>query len=150
MNHYIKLFETFSMEQILMNANRYDIQFNDERLSSSGNKISIVGKSMNDVLDIYNRTHQWLDNKNITYKVATKKRVEHSNYEQSKKIMTIYVPDDMDMFSLMLRLEYLLTGYTGWHGIKLPFKGYEHYSNAIFFRNDRDEYGNYIPAKLAN
>lgn len=148
MNH-IKLFESFSMEDIIINANRYDIQFNSDRESSNGNKISIVGKTIKDVLDIYNRTHQWLDNKNIPYKIATRKRIEHSNYEQSKKIMTVYVPDDMDNFYLMLRLEYLLKGYTGWHDIKLPFKGYEHYSNGIFFRNDRDNYGNYIPANQA-
>ena len=146
---HIKLFETYSMEDILMNANKYDIQFNDGRDSSNGDKISIVGKKMKDVFDIYNRLHQWLDNKNITYKVATNKRVSHENYEQSKKLMTIYVPNDMDFKFLLLRIDYLLKGYNGWYDIKLPFKGYSHYSGGVFYRNDRDEYGSYIPAKQA-
>jgi hypothetical protein len=133
----------------LLNANSvFDINFNGLP-SLKGEKISIVGKSMEDVYDLCDRLNSWLSNKNIAHKIATSKRVNNSDYEQSKKLVTIYVPDDMDKHKLMLQLEYLLKGYEGWHDIKLPFKGYENYSGAIFFRNDRDEGGNYIPAKDA-
>jgi hypothetical protein len=144
---YIKLFESYSIENLLGSTRVYDIHFDGES-SKNGYKISIVGKSMDDVLDLYNRLHKWLSLKNIAHKIATKKRIEHSDYEQSKKLVTIYVPDSMNIFELMVKVEVLLKGYDGWHDIKLPFKGYEHFSNAIFFRNDRDQYGNYIPAKL--
>lgn len=150
----ISTFENFKsspvidIKDILLKANKYDIQFND-RPSTKGDKISIIGKSIDDVFEIYDCVHTWLDLKNITYKVATNKRVEHPDYEQSKKLMTIYVPDDMDKFDLMLRLEILLKNYKGWNDIKTPFKGYKHYSGGIFFRNDRDTAGNYIAAKNA-
>lgn len=145
---YIKFFETYNTKSILDSNKVYDINF-DGSSSKNGNKISIVGKSMEDVYELYDRLHEWLSLKDIAHKIATRKRIEHSNYEQSKKLVTIYAPDNMDIFQLMNKIEVLLKGYKGWHDIKLPFKGYEHYSNAIFFRNDRDEYGNYIPAKNA-
>jgi hypothetical protein len=127
----------------------YDIHF-DGHPSKKGNKISIVGKSLNDAYDVCNRLHNWLSIKNIAHKIATQKRINHSNYEQSKKVLTIYVPDNTDPFTLMLKIECLMKGYKGWHDIKLPFTNYEHYSNAIFFRNDRDDSGNYIPAAQRN
>jgi hypothetical protein len=52
----------------------------------------------------------------------------------------------MDYKKLALQIEYLLKGYKGWHNIKTP-TNYEHYSNGIFIRNDRDEYGQYIKNK---
>ena len=134
-------------EQINLNCTHtYDIHF-DGHPSKKGNKISIVGKSIEDAYEVYNRLHNWLSIKNIAHKIATQKRIRYSNYEQSKKILTIYVPDQTDPFFLMLKVEFLLKGYKGWHDVYLPFASYEHYSNAILFRNDRDDLGNYIPAK---
>jgi len=124
---------------------RYDIQFNGKN-SDNGWKLSIIGKSLEDSIDVFKRLHSWLTLKNISHKSATKKRVEYDHYEQSKKVMTIYVPNDMDHKKLAHKIEIILSGYKGWEDIKLPFKSYEHYSNAIFFRNDRNENGKYIPA----
>lgn len=138
--------QKYSIDNILLNSKLYDISFGGLK-SDNGDKISIVGKTMDDVLDLYERLHDWLMSKNIAHKIATRKRVEHSSYEQSKKLVTIYVPNDLDINTLMLKIEFLLKGYKGWHDIKIPFNGYEHYSNGICFRNDRDEYGNYIPSK---
>jgi hypothetical protein len=126
--------------------NLYDISFNGKP-SKNGWKISIVGKTMDNVYDLYNRLHNWLSNHNIAHKIGTKKRIESDINEQNRKIFTIYVPDDININRLLIKIEYLLKGYKGWHDIKLPFEGYEVYSGGISFRNDRNEYGDYVPAK---
>lgn len=131
---------------ILNTTKVYDLFFNGKP-SSKGWKISIVGKKMEDVYDLYGRLHNWLFNKNIAHKIGTRKRLESNVFEQNRKIFTIYVPDDMDIRKLLINIEYLLKGYIGWHDIKLPFNGYEVYSGGISFRNDRNEYGDYIPTK---
>jgi hypothetical protein len=142
----VNLFENIN-EPMLKSLNSekiFDINFSGLP-SKNGDKISIIGKSMADVYELYNRLHNWLENNNIAHKIATKKRVTNNNYEQSKKLVTIYVPDNIDIKKLLIKIEYLLKGYTGWNNIKTPFNGYEHYSNGIYFRNDRNEYGEYIP-----
>jgi hypothetical protein len=142
----VNLFENIN-EPMLKSLNSekiFDINFSGLP-SKNGDKISIIGKSMADVYELYNRLHNWLENHNIAHKIATKKRVTNNNYEQSKKLVTIYVPDNIDIKKLLIKIEYLLKGYTGWNNIKTPFNGYEHYSNGIYFRNDRNEYGEYIP-----
>ena len=142
LSFYIK--ENYS--NLFDRARKYDISFPGDP-SKNGWKLSIVGKSKKDAEFLYNKLHKWLSIKNIAHKFATGKRVDHKNQEQSKKLATIYVPDGTDHLKLAGKIENLLKGYKGWQDIKLPFKGYEHYSNGIFFRNDRDESGNYIPAK---
>lgn len=126
-----------------------DLSFNGLP-SKKGWKISIAGKKMEDVYDLYSRLHNWLDNHNIAHKISTKKRVESGVFEQNRKLFTIYVPDNTNINDLLIKIEYLLKGYNGWYGIKLPFKGYEVYSGGISFRNDRNEHGVYIPAKDTN
>ena len=144
----LKSFLTENFKSLYNKSNVYDINY-PGKSSTNGWKLSIVGKTENDVQFLYDRLHKWLSLKDIAHKIATSKRVNHNNYEQSKKLVTIYVPDDTDYKSLANKVESLIKGYTGWRDIKLPFKGYKHYSNGIFFRNDRDEYGEYIPAKDA-
>jgi len=134
------------MKKVLNSDTAYDIQFNGLKCSD-GWKISIVGKKMNDIYDLYERLNTYLVNHKISHKIATRKRLESNFPEQNRKLLTIYVPNTMDINKLLLKVEYLLKGYKGWHDIKLPFKGYEVYSGGICFRNDRDEYGDYIPAK---
>lgn len=137
-----------TFDSLYNRAKTYDINFPGQP-SENGWKLSIVGKSDADVKDLYSRLHKWLTVKNVAHKFATKRRVDHKDYEQSKKLATIYVPDGVDHLSFANKIENLLKGYKGWQDIKLPFKGYEHYSNGIFFRNDRDESGTYIPAKYS-
>ncbi len=133
----------------LLNTNKiYDLFFNGKP-SDKGWKISIVGKTMEDVYDLYDRLHNWLIGHNIAHKIGTKKRIESDILEQNRKIFTIYVPDDVDINKLLIKIEYLLKGYKGWYNIRLPFRGYQVYSGGISFRNDRNEYGEYIPAKDA-
>lgn len=134
----------------LLNTDKIpDLSFNGKP-SKNGWKISIAGKKMEDVYDLYERLHKWLSGHNIAHKIGTKKRIESKVLEQNRKIFTIYVPDDMDINKLLVKIEYLLKGYKGWKDIRLPFNGYEVYSGGISFRNDRNEYGDYIPAKEIN
>ncbi len=126
----------------------YDLSF-DGLNSSNGWKISIVGKKMDDIYDLYERLHGFLDRHNIAHKIGTRKRLEAKVAEQNRKLVTIYVPNKVDINKLLLKVEYLLKGYTGWHGIRLPFTGYQVYAGGICVRNDRDEYGDYIPGKDA-
>ena len=146
LQNIINVISEDKVKELLNSEKVFDINF-DGKPSKKGLKISIAGKKMEDVYELYDRLHKWLDIKNIAHKIATQKRLNYSNYEQSKKLFTIYVPDDTDLNKLLLQIEFLLKGYTGWHGIRLPFRKYEVYSGGIQFRNDRDEYGNYVPSK---
>ena len=134
------------MKKMLNTDKVYDIQFNGLK-SSDGWKISIVGKKMNDIYDLYERLNSYLVSHKITHKVATSKRLESNLPEQNRKLFTIYVPNTTDINKLLIKVEYLLKGYKGWQDIKIPFKGYKVYSGGICFRNDRDDYGDYIPSK---
>jgi len=139
-------------KELFLNARGYDF-FHNGKDASNGLKISIAGKKIEDVFEIYDRLYNWLLSKGITFKIATNKRVTIPNSEQSKKLLTIYVPNeysDEDFQNLLAEIETRLSGYKGWHDIKLPLNLYQVYSGGIQFRNDRDENGEYIPANRIN
>ncbi len=125
----------------------YFKHFNDGmRKVSNGWKLSIKGKTLEDAYEIYDRLHDFLDRNNIYYKMATTKLINSSNKEQKYKLMTIYVPDDIDHLDLAETIySRFIMDYKGWYDIKMP-RSYEHYAGAIYFRNDRNERGEYIPA----
>ncbi len=126
-----------------------DVSF-DGKESNEGNKISILGKSVEDSYELYDRLHKWLLDRKIAHKIGTRKRLEHSDPEQSKKAMTIYAPSGSNFERLLSLVGDMVKGYEGWKDVKgTPFNGYERYSDGVYFRNDRDESGNYIPAKNA-
>lgn len=128
----------------------YDF-YNRGKNSSNGLKISIAGKKLDDVFELYDRLYDWLKSKGIEFKIAANKRINIPNSEQSKKLVTIYVPNeysDEDFQNLLGDIETKLIGYKGWHDLKLPFNLYQVYSGGIQYRNDRDSDGNYIPAKI--
>ena len=52
----------------------------------------------------------------------------------------------MDYLEVAEAIYTLIKDYKGWHNIKTP-TSYKHYAGAVFYRNDRNEYGDYIPAK---
>ena len=101
------------MDQMFLNNKNFDI-FIQGKPSLSGDKISIVGKSIEDSMFLYDKLNNWLSNHNIAHKFGTKKRVSHPDPNQSKKLVTIYVPDDMDIQKLLIKIEYLIKSYTGW------------------------------------
>lgn len=142
--NYVKTYENFLNEgsSLLSSTKVYDVHF-PGRDSSKGWKLSILGKSLKDSNYLWDKLHDYLVKNDIAHKFGTLKRIEHPNKIQSKKLVTIYVPNDISVETLAPKIEKLLIGYKGWHDIKTPPK-YEHYSNGIFFRNDRDESGDYI------
>ena len=70
------------------------------------------------------------------------------NNQQSTKLMTIYIPNSLDVLFFAELVYRAIPNYKGWYDIKTP-SAYEHYAGGIFFRNDRDANGIYIPAKSA-
>lgn len=148
---------SFFEELIRGGTSRYDIP--SPGLSHrNGMKLSIQGKTVEDILRVYSLLAEYLSSKRIAHKIATSRRVALEG-PQGRKILTIYVPDELvgwdgytmhnpngwrklaeDISQLLRR-----GNYTGWYDVHTP-PLYEHYSNAVFFRNDRDEHGRYIPS----
>ncbi len=121
------------------------------RNTDAGWKISIQGKVVEDGLFLLDRLYGYLKENDIPFKVGTKTRYdllkEDSNrmQEQGHKAMTIYCPSDMDIKDLCEEVYTRTKDYQGWHDVKTP-TSYEHYAGGLFFRNDRDENGEYIRA----
>jgi hypothetical protein len=121
----------------------YFLPFNG-RPSSNGWKLSLQGKTTDDAKQLYDLLGSWLQSNNIPFKVGTVKLINNAKRpEQRTKLLTIYVPDGEDLYEFMERVYKKVKSYKGWHNIKPP-RGYEHYAGPIFFRNDRDEEGNYV------
>lgn len=134
--------------RLLSSTKVYDISYHGKP-SNNGWKLSILGKSLEDSLELWNRLRDYLVQNDIAHKFGTLKRIQHPNKEQSKKLLTVYIPDGFTVDEIAMQVEKKLKGYSGWHNIKTP-TSYEHWGNAIFFRNDRDNLGNYIKSKNEN
>lgn len=145
MNNFKRLLESEYYHKAIYKGNIYDISFPGTD-SSDGWKLSIQGKTVEDIIFVYDKLSKYLEKEQIAFKVATIKRLNHPDKEQSKKIMTIYVPNDYDKKELAEKIYKKIKNYKGWHNIKTP-TGYKHYAGGIFYRNDRDSKGNYIPIK---
>ena len=140
-----------NVEHLLEHHYTYDIyktetyQTFSDKAHSDGWKLSIQGKSTEDALYLYNRLVDFLDESQTAYKLATSCRFAHEHPEQSKKAMTIYIRNDWSVKDFAEEVYSRITDYTGHEGIKCP-TSYEHYKGGVYFRNDRDENGNYITA----
>jgi hypothetical protein len=132
------------LEKYIRNSNNYDIPYHG-RPSKKGFKLSIQGKDIEDSLYLGKHLLPYLVKKDISFKIGTLKRLNHNNKEQARKILTIYVPDDEELMSFAEEIYKKTKNYKGWHNIKTP-KGYQHYAGPIFYRNDRDKEGRYIPS----
>ena len=147
------------LEQYLKTTNVYDIHLYTPEMSkasSNGWKLSLQGKSLDDSLFLWDRLHNTLDELNVPYKMGTAKRLglinsDNSNRrQQGYKIMTIYIPNylsaDEETVKVFAELIYSkIRDYKGWHDIHTP-TSYQHYAGGVFYRNDRNEGGEYIPA----
>lgn len=123
----------------------FDWSFNSSAITDNGNKLSLQGKSTKDAAALYSMLKDYLYENNIPFKVATRMRTESDNKEQSKKVMTIYVPNQMDVNEVAEHVYSLTISYKGWHNIKTP-KSYYHYAGFVFIGNDMVN-GRYTPAK---
>ena len=135
-----------SLTNILSKATTSDLMFNADTNTSDGWKISIQGKCVEDAVFLFNALDSFLRSNGIPFKVATKKRLSSSNIEQSRKAMTIYCPNNLDVSLLSEDVYNLIVSYKGWYDVKTP-TSYSHYAGGLFIRNDRVN-GQYIPAKL--
>jgi hypothetical protein len=140
-------FKIDDLERFLYGYGGYDIYRTAEyeTVSSEGWKLSLQGKNVIDALYLYNKLIPLLSETQTPYKIATENRFLHHHPEQSKKAMTIYVRDDHDVKDFAEKVYNLISDYDGHNGVAHP-TSYEHYKSAIYFRNDRDENGNYITA----
>lgn len=135
-----------SIRRVLESSRIFDMNV-PGRPSKQGSKLSIQGRTLEDAVQAYSLLQKYLMDHSIAHKVATLKRVSDPDPIQSKKIITVYIPDE-DYPTEIAEEVYLRLqkgGYKGWYNIKDP-PSYEHYAGAVWMRNDRDEQGQYIPA----
>jgi hypothetical protein len=129
----------------LRDSNRYFLMVNTDSDISDGWKLSIQGKTVQDAMFLYDALKGFLYHTKAPFKMGTKKLIDKKDPEQSTKLMTIYVPNGIDVKCYAELVYRLILDYKGWYDIK-PKRSYEHYAGGIFFRNDREDSGAYIPA----
>jgi hypothetical protein len=129
----------------LKDSNRYFLMVNTDSETSDGWKLSIQGKTVQDAMFLYDALKGFLYYTKAPFKVGTQKLIDKKDPEQSTKLMTIYVPNGIDVKCYAELVYRLIPDYKGWQDIKVK-RSYEHYAGGIFFRNDREESGEYIPA----
>jgi len=138
--------EVKKLHRILSEAARFDVMFNTTAVTDKGLKLSIQGKGPQDSLFLYRRLKHLLYGSDVPFKVATARRFDLDDQEQSKKAMTIYIPDHLDHIEFAELVYARIMDYKGWYDIKTP-TSYDHYAGGIYYRSDRDGKGKYIPAK---
>ena len=122
-----------------------DWMFNSVAKTDNGNKLSLQGKSTEDAALLYELLHPYLYANNIPFKVATCQRTQNKNMgEQRNKVVTIYIPNEMDVTEVAEQVYSLTMNYKGWYNIKTP-TSYQHYAGCVFVGNDRQN-GAYVPA----
>ncbi|MFS1429934.1 hypothetical protein LMH73_023175 [Vibrio splendidus] len=139
--------------KMLETATVADIPRYSNRPCESGWKISIQGKCIEDSVYLFEHLSDVLAAENISHKIATAYRHNYHinkgeqgnnrSLEQSRKAMTIYCPNDMDIKDLCEKVYALIPDYKGWYDVATP-TSYEHYAGGLFIRNDRDENGEYV------
>lgn len=139
------MFDRETLEDLLRNSWEYFIQINGDSDCSYGWKLSIQGKTIDDSMMLFDMLHQLLNAHGCSYKFGTQRLMDCGHPQQSTKLLTIYIPNEFDVKEFAEKVYIHMEDYKGGQDIKCP-TSYEHYANAIYFRNDRDEYGNYIYA----
>lgn len=114
---------------------------------NEGWKLSIQGRTLDDVGYLAQKLFHLLGGSRASFKFGTQKLIDLKHPQQSTKLLTIYIPNNVDpkSFAELVRLN--LLDYKGAKGIPKP-ESYNVYSKefGIYYRNDRDENGEYIPA----
>lgn len=136
-----------NFKEALKNHLGYFIQINGDASFEDGWKLSIQGKTLEDSQFLVKNLFGLLYATKASYKFGTQKLIDTKHPQQSTKLLTIYIPNNVDpkSFAELVRLN--LLDYKGAEGINIP-KSYQAYSKelGIYFRNDRNEHGEYIPA----
>jgi len=134
-----------TIKTILEESGRYFEQFNGYADVTNGWKLSIQGKTIDDAVFLHNRLLPLLKASQASYKLGTLKLINGEHPEQKHKLLTVYIPNGVEPKSFAELVYLNINDYKGGQDIKTP-ESYEHYANAIYFRNDRNESGEYIPA----
>ena len=133
------------LKETLETYPRYFLQIYGTEKYDNGFKLSIQGTTLYDSEYLIDNVVPFLLENEITFKLATKRLIEHDNPIQSKKLLTIYAPNHVPITEFAEIVYKLMKDYTGGETVKQP-ESYAHYNNAIYYRNDRDENGQYIRA----
>ena len=112
---------------------------------SDGWKLSIQGKTLEDAVYLYDKLIPFLSVVGCSFKFATARLLTCDVEEQRTKLLTIYIPNKVTPESFAELVYLQIKDYEGGEDIT-PKNLYTHYKNAIYFRNDRDEYGEYVSA----
>jgi hypothetical protein len=148
----IDIYKTKEIESLLkLESFRSYFTIHQSKIKSSGLKISIQGKTIDDSLFLIQRLHNYLVANDIAFKVASQKcynlakNSDLFSKEQSHKSMTIYHNENIDFKNLCNDVYELIKDYKGWYDINTP-TSYEHYAGGLFVRNSYDENGQYMRA----
>ena len=112
---------------------------------NDGWKLSIQGKTVEDVIYLIEKLGSLLYVNGAAFKVATKKLIDSDVPEQRFKAMTVYIPNGVDAKSFARLVQNKIEDYKGHEGVDAP-TSYTHFEGGVYYRNDRTEDGNYIPA----
>lgn len=138
--------KTDEIKDIVINDKyRYFVQCYGSRNNTRGGwKLSIQGRTIGDLESLIDKSFDYLDKNNFMFKYATPNLIALKHETQSTKFLTVYCPDDMDIYELAKNMSEVLVDYKGGVGFTEQ-KMYEYFCDGIFIRNDRDENGTYIP-----
>tara|TARA_R110000796_G_scaffold248124_2_gene374570 strand:- start:17723 stop:18148 length:426 start_codon:yes stop_codon:yes gene_type:complete len=121
------------------------VQYNGDASVTDGWKLSIQGKTLEDSEFLYENLIGFLMITKCKFKFGTKRLINCGHPQQQHKLLTIYIPNGVEAKSFAELVYLHISDYTGGDDIKAP-ESYTHYKNAIYYRNDRDENGEYITA----
>ena len=143
---YIQVKEHLTNQDVKLYFLQFDMRNeNTEKVPIlNGMKLSIQGKTMDDLMEIFDKTKEYLFSSNLSFKFGTRKLIESDDKEQKTKLLTVYMNSNTDFNEVAETIYNLLIDYKGWYDIK-DKKSYQHYAGAVWYRNDRDSDGNYIP-----
>jgi hypothetical protein len=133
------------LNELLSTCPDYFVPLPGESKFSDGWKVSIQGRTVEHAVELVNKLVPLIYSTKSHFKIGTKKLIDLGrDHEQSTKLLTIYVPNGVDGKSYAELVRLNLSGYTGAADIEEK-KGYIKHAEGIFYRNDRDSFGEYIP-----
>lgn len=132
--------------KVLENSYQYFIMHNGEAHVDNGWKLSIQGKTIDDAMYLYENLISFLLISKASFKFGTARLINCDKEEQRTKLLTIYIPNGVEATSFAELVYLHIKKYEGGEDIDVK-ESYTRYKNSIFYRNDRDANGEYIPAK---
>jgi len=130
---------------MLSEAPGYFVQMNGHEPITNGWKLSIQGETLEHSKELYRDLLGFLIESGASFKFATGRLVSSDIPEQKHKLLTIYIPNDIDQLVFAKLVDEQIPNYKGGEKVKAP-TSYNHFSGSIYYRNDRTPDGTYIAA----